>query len=121
MTHKDHTDDEPVNVGELQVWEVSNTSLMDHPFHLVTGALNTLIIISTAIAGIGVEANCIQINLLSCPPVKPINKDSRTLKLKVIAINVINSFFVSLLVMSIQMVRSKMTANVRYLQWQDIL
>jgi FtsP/CotA-like multicopper oxidase with cupredoxin domain len=24
----------PVNVGELQVWEVSNTSLMDHPFHL---------------------------------------------------------------------------------------
>jgi FtsP/CotA-like multicopper oxidase with cupredoxin domain len=29
-----HTDDTPVNVGELQVWEVSNTSLMDHPFHL---------------------------------------------------------------------------------------
>jgi len=29
-----HTDDKPVNVGELQVWEVSNTSLMDHPFHL---------------------------------------------------------------------------------------
>jgi FtsP/CotA-like multicopper oxidase with cupredoxin domain len=23
-----------VHVGELQVWEVSNTSLMDHPFHL---------------------------------------------------------------------------------------
>jgi len=29
-----HTNDKPVNVGELQVWEVSNTSLMDHPFHL---------------------------------------------------------------------------------------
>jgi len=29
-----HTGDKPVNVGELQVWEVSNTSLMDHPFHL---------------------------------------------------------------------------------------
>jgi FtsP/CotA-like multicopper oxidase with cupredoxin domain len=29
-----HTNDNPVNVGELQVWEVSNTSLMDHPFHL---------------------------------------------------------------------------------------
>ena len=29
-----HTADKPVNVGELQVWEVSNTSLMDHPFHL---------------------------------------------------------------------------------------
>ena len=29
-----HADDTPVNVGELQVWEVSNTSLMDHPFHL---------------------------------------------------------------------------------------
>lgn len=29
-----HTEDKPVNVGELQVWEVSNTSLMDHPFHL---------------------------------------------------------------------------------------
>jgi FtsP/CotA-like multicopper oxidase with cupredoxin domain len=29
-----HTSDKPVNVGELQVWEVSNTSLMDHPFHL---------------------------------------------------------------------------------------
>jgi FtsP/CotA-like multicopper oxidase with cupredoxin domain len=26
--------DKPVNIGELQVWEVSNTSLMDHPFHL---------------------------------------------------------------------------------------
>ena len=29
-----HTNDEPVRVGELQVWEVSNTSMMDHPFHL---------------------------------------------------------------------------------------
>jgi FtsP/CotA-like multicopper oxidase with cupredoxin domain len=29
-----HTADAPVHVGELQVWEVSNTSLMDHPFHL---------------------------------------------------------------------------------------
>jgi FtsP/CotA-like multicopper oxidase with cupredoxin domain len=29
-----HASDKPVRVGELQVWEVSNTSLMDHPFHL---------------------------------------------------------------------------------------
>lgn len=29
-----HVKDTPVKVGELQVWEVSNTSLMDHPFHL---------------------------------------------------------------------------------------
>jgi len=29
-----HCNDKPVRVGELQVWEVSNTSLMDHPFHL---------------------------------------------------------------------------------------
>jgi FtsP/CotA-like multicopper oxidase with cupredoxin domain len=29
-----HTNDRPVMVGELQVWEVANTSLMDHPFHL---------------------------------------------------------------------------------------
>jgi FtsP/CotA-like multicopper oxidase with cupredoxin domain len=29
-----HCNDKPVLVGELQVWEVSNTSLMDHPFHL---------------------------------------------------------------------------------------
>jgi FtsP/CotA-like multicopper oxidase with cupredoxin domain len=29
-----HCNDEPVMVGELQVWEVANTSLMDHPFHL---------------------------------------------------------------------------------------
>ncbi|HMK06214.1 MAG TPA: multicopper oxidase domain-containing protein, partial [Flavobacterium sp.] len=29
-----HSVDRPVFVGELQVWEVSNTSRMDHPFHL---------------------------------------------------------------------------------------
>lgn len=29
-----HVNDKPVMVGELQVWEVANTSLMDHPFHL---------------------------------------------------------------------------------------
>jgi FtsP/CotA-like multicopper oxidase with cupredoxin domain len=29
-----HVKDKPVKVGELQVWEVANTSLMDHPFHL---------------------------------------------------------------------------------------
>lgn len=29
-----HTNDKPVTIGELQVWEISNTSLMDHPFHL---------------------------------------------------------------------------------------
>jgi len=29
-----HGMDKPVVVGDLQVWEVSNTSLMDHPFHL---------------------------------------------------------------------------------------
>ena len=29
-----HTNDAPVYTGELQVWEVFNTSLMDHPFHL---------------------------------------------------------------------------------------
>lgn len=31
---KTHNSDKPVNVGELQVWEIFNTSLMDHPFHL---------------------------------------------------------------------------------------
>jgi FtsP/CotA-like multicopper oxidase with cupredoxin domain len=31
---KVHTEDDPVEVGKLQVWEVANTSLMDHPFHL---------------------------------------------------------------------------------------
>ncbi|HRH65921.1 MAG TPA: multicopper oxidase family protein [Bacteroidia bacterium] len=29
-----HVTDKPVRVGELQIWEVSNVSLMDHPFHL---------------------------------------------------------------------------------------
>lgn len=29
-----HAVDKPVHVGELQVWEVNNASLMDHPFHL---------------------------------------------------------------------------------------
>jgi FtsP/CotA-like multicopper oxidase with cupredoxin domain len=31
---KVHANDQPVRAGELQVWEISNTSLMDHPFHL---------------------------------------------------------------------------------------
>ena len=31
---KIHVDDKPVRVGELQIWEVRNSSLMDHPFHL---------------------------------------------------------------------------------------
>lgn len=29
-----HTTDKPVKVGELQIWELKNSSLMDHPFHL---------------------------------------------------------------------------------------
>lgn len=29
-----HMNDKPVKVGELQVWEIVNASLMDHPFHL---------------------------------------------------------------------------------------
>jgi FtsP/CotA-like multicopper oxidase with cupredoxin domain len=29
-----HHHDEPVKVGQLQVWDVVNASLMDHPFHL---------------------------------------------------------------------------------------
>ena len=29
-----HHQDEPVNVGELQVWDVVNTTEIDHPFHL---------------------------------------------------------------------------------------
>lgn len=29
-----HNSDKPVYTNELQVWEISNTSLMDHPFHL---------------------------------------------------------------------------------------
>ncbi len=29
-----HVNDKPVKVGDLQIWELSNTSMMDHPFHL---------------------------------------------------------------------------------------
>lgn len=29
-----HDHDKPVMIGDLQVWEISNTSMMDHPFHL---------------------------------------------------------------------------------------
>src|SRR6266511_1258989 len=29
-----HHQDDPVKVGELQVWDVVNSTLMDHPFHL---------------------------------------------------------------------------------------
>jgi FtsP/CotA-like multicopper oxidase with cupredoxin domain len=29
-----HHHDAPVKVGELQVWDVVNTTMMDHPFHL---------------------------------------------------------------------------------------
>jgi FtsP/CotA-like multicopper oxidase with cupredoxin domain len=29
-----HHEDQPVMLNELQIWEVANTSLMDHPFHL---------------------------------------------------------------------------------------
>jgi FtsP/CotA-like multicopper oxidase with cupredoxin domain len=29
-----HATDKPAKVGEVQIWEISNTSLMDHPFHL---------------------------------------------------------------------------------------
>jgi FtsP/CotA-like multicopper oxidase with cupredoxin domain len=34
VNNEAHVTDKPVKVGELQVWEVANTSLMDHPFHL---------------------------------------------------------------------------------------
>lgn len=34
MNGAEHVNDAPVRVGELQVWEVRNASLMDHPFHL---------------------------------------------------------------------------------------
>lgn len=34
MNNDIHSVDDPVYVGELQVWEVYNASLMDHPFHL---------------------------------------------------------------------------------------
>ena len=29
-----HHHDRPVKAGTLQVWDIANTSLMDHPFHL---------------------------------------------------------------------------------------
>jgi FtsP/CotA-like multicopper oxidase with cupredoxin domain len=29
-----HHRDQPVKVGELQIWDVVNDTLMDHPFHL---------------------------------------------------------------------------------------
>ncbi len=29
-----HVNDQPVKIGELQVWEIRNESAMDHPFHL---------------------------------------------------------------------------------------
>jgi FtsP/CotA-like multicopper oxidase with cupredoxin domain len=34
INKEQHHRDEPVKVGELQVWEVVNDTLMDHPFHL---------------------------------------------------------------------------------------
>jgi FtsP/CotA-like multicopper oxidase with cupredoxin domain len=34
VNSKMHMNDQPVKLGELQVWEVFNASLMDHPFHL---------------------------------------------------------------------------------------
>ena len=34
VNNETHCIDTPVMVGDLQVWEVSNTSLIDHPFHL---------------------------------------------------------------------------------------
>ncbi len=30
----EHHNDKPVKVGELQIWEIDNSSGMDHPFHL---------------------------------------------------------------------------------------
>jgi FtsP/CotA-like multicopper oxidase with cupredoxin domain len=34
INHQTHFQDDPVRVGELQVWEIHNPSMMDHPFHL---------------------------------------------------------------------------------------
>ena len=34
VNNRIHVNDKPVKAGELQIWEISNTSLMDHPFHL---------------------------------------------------------------------------------------
>jgi FtsP/CotA-like multicopper oxidase with cupredoxin domain len=34
INKEQHHRDEPVKAGELQVWDVVNATLMDHPFHL---------------------------------------------------------------------------------------
>lgn len=34
VNHEFHHRDEPVRVGELQVWDIVNGTMMDHPFHL---------------------------------------------------------------------------------------
>jgi len=34
VNHERHHHDQPVRVGELQVWDVVNETQMDHPFHL---------------------------------------------------------------------------------------
>ena len=34
VNHERHHHDQPVKVGELQVWDVVNKTMMDHPFHL---------------------------------------------------------------------------------------
>lgn len=34
VNREQHHRDKPVKAGELQVWDVVNTTLMDHPFHL---------------------------------------------------------------------------------------
>ena len=34
VNREQHHQDKPVKAGELQVWDVVNTTLMDHPFHL---------------------------------------------------------------------------------------
>ncbi|HEU4586912.1 MAG TPA: multicopper oxidase family protein [Gemmatimonadaceae bacterium] len=34
INKEQHYHDEPVKVGELQVWDIVNDTLMDHPFHL---------------------------------------------------------------------------------------
>ena len=34
VNDEQHHRDRPVKVGELQVWDVFNDTMMDHPFHL---------------------------------------------------------------------------------------
>jgi FtsP/CotA-like multicopper oxidase with cupredoxin domain len=34
INREQHHQDKPVKAGELQVWDIVNTTLMDHPFHL---------------------------------------------------------------------------------------